>query len=328
MDLLARHAQNPSAFLALNSDTRIFSVPGVDGAIAYRPAGRRFLIQFGGVFAAPSEQGILLREFLDFGRESKRRTIAVQLTPEDTRLYAELDFTVNQFGSDYARRLDGFNVAGKKYVQLRNKVSRARREGLQVVEVGTDDVDAVDVTRLDQQLDALDKSWLRAKGRHVRELAFMVGERDGAAAGLRRLFVALKDGDPLAYVSFSPVYGERAGWLHDLSRRAPDAPPGALELIVLTAVERFRAEGAAHLHFGFTPFVGLSQDHECAARSKLVSRVIRLIADHGTGIYPAATQVAYKEKWGPDIIEPEYLAFQGGVSVRAVWSLLRLTNIV
>ena len=33
---LARHAHNPSAFLALNAETERFTVPGIDGLIAFR----------------------------------------------------------------------------------------------------------------------------------------------------------------------------------------------------------------------------------------------------------------------------------------------------
>jgi hypothetical protein len=38
--------------------------------------------------------------------------------------------------------------------------------------------------------------------------------------------------------------------------------------------------------------------------------------------------VAYKLKWAPDLVQPEYVAFAGGISLRSVWALLRLTNAV
>ncbi len=322
--VLSRHAQNPSAFLALNRDTQHFRVPGFDGLIAFRPAGRRALVQLGGVFAAPCDQDTLLAAFLRSAAKQRRRVVTVQLTEQDTALYARHGFTVNQLGANYARTLSGFSLSGKKHMQLRNKVSRARRAGVQVAEVG---VDLPGSPALEDQLDALDAVWLRSKGRHVKELSFLVGERGGPAASLRRLFVARSaEGSVLAYVSFSPAYGRQAGWLHDLSRRDPAAPPGALEVVVVSAVERFRAEGAGYLHFGFTPFTGLAAEHDVPGGSRLAARIVRLLADHGSAVYPAADQLAYKHKWGPDVIQPEYIAFAGGVRPGAVWSLLRLTN--
>lgn len=318
--ILERRAENPSAFLALNQDALHFTVADVDGVVAYQLAGRSTIVQLGGVFADPADQPLLLGAFLDFAHVARRRVVAVQLMRPDAELYAAHGFTVNQFGADYARALAGFSLGGKKHMQLRNKISRARRAGVSVAEVtGT----------MPEALDDIDRAWLRSKGRHVKELKLMVGERGGPAQAYRRLFVAADDtGMALAYVSFSPVYGARSGWLHDLSRRRPDAPPGVLELIVNTAVETFRAEGAGHLHFGFTPFTNLSPEHEVPGASRVTSRLVRFLAAHGSAIYPAADQLAYKEKWGLDIIEPEYLGFQGGISLRGVWNLLRVTDAV
>ena len=322
--ILARRAENPSAFLALNDETCHFTVDGVDGVIAYRLAGRRTIVQFGGVFAEPDPspaRALLLAAFLDFAHVQRRKVVAVQLMRQDAELYATYGFTVNQFGADYARELAGFNLRGKKHMQLRNKVSRARRAGVSVVEADTD--------RHGPQLEEIDRAWLRSKGRHVKELKLMVGQRGGPAQPSRRLFAALDEaGNVLAYVSFSPVYGTQSGWLHDLSRRRPGAPPGVLELIVVTAIEMFAAERASYLHFGFTPFTNLSPEHECASASRVAACILRFVAKHGSAIYPAASQLAYKEKWGLDLVQPEYIAFQGRISLRRIWSLLRVTNAV
>src|SRR5215471_12302398 len=147
--ILARRAENPSAFLALNDETCHFTVDGVDGLVAYRLAGRRTIVQLGGVFADPADQRTLLAAFLDFAQVKRRRVVAVQLMRQDAELYATYGFTVNQLGADYARELSGFSLRGKKHMQLRNKVSRARRAGVSVVEVGND--------RLGPQLDEIDR---------------------------------------------------------------------------------------------------------------------------------------------------------------------------
>jgi lysylphosphatidylglycerol synthetase-like protein (DUF2156 family) len=318
--VLQRHAENPSAFLALNNQTLRFSTPEVDGFVAYRLAGRRAVVQLGGPFADPADQPELLGAFLRHARSLRRRVVAAQLMQPDAELYAAHGFTVNQLGADYARDLDGFDLRGKKHMQLRNKISRARRAGVTVQE-------EEHLPALASELDDVDHSWLRAKGRHVKELQFLVGERGGPAQPLRRLFVARgTDGQVLGYVSFCPVHGSRAGWLHDLSRRRADAPPGVLELIVVTAVEEFRGEGAGFLHFGLTPFTSLSSAYEVASVSATAQRVVGLLASRGAALYPAADQLAYKEKWGPDLVQPEYVAFQGRLSLGGIWALLRLTN--
>lgn len=322
--MLARHADNPSAFLALNEHTHRFTVPGVDGLIAYRPAGRRHLVQLGGPFAADANGDRLLSAFLAFARGERRRVVAVQLLAADTGRYAASGFRIEQLGASYAVALGNFSLAGKHFMQLRNKVSRARRAGATVSEVGVDLPMSPDLAR---RLDAVDAAWLRAKGRHVKELAFMVGERGGPAEPMRRLFVAHRGEDVLGYVSFSPTYGLHGGWLHDLCRRDPQAPPGTAELMTVTAIERFRAEGAGWLHFGLTPFTGLSDDHVVAgAGSPTARRVVRALAEHGQRVYPAADQLAYKLKWAPGLVQPEYVAFSRRVTPAAVWALLRLTR--
>lgn len=324
--ILARHADNPSAFLALNAETRHFTVPGLDGLIAYRPAGRRHVVQLGGVFAAAHDAGRLLDAFLAAARRQGRRAVAVQALGGDVSTFTEHGYRMTQLGSNYAVAVDGFTLAGKRFVSLRNKLSRARRAGVSVAECG---VDVPSSARLDAQLRDLDRQWLRAKGRHTKELTFMVGERGGPAQHLRRLFVARIEDCVVGYLSLSPVFGRHPGWLHDLSRRAPDAPPGTAELLTATAVERFGAEGAAWLHFGLTPFAGLADEHEVAgAASPLARSVVRLIAEHGAAVYPAADQEAYKQKWAPTLVQPEYVAVHGRVTPGAVWALLRLTRAV
>ena len=42
-------------------------------------------------------------------------------------------------------------------------------------------------------------------------------------------------------------------------------------------------------------------------------------------LYPAMSQARYKLKWGPDIVEREYLAARP-LSIRGVIDLLRLTR--
>lgn len=314
LDSLAAHSDNPSSFLALNNGNEYFHDERFAGTCAYRRAGR-YVFQFGGPFAAPEHRVGLLTAFV---AHAGRRVVAVQLQRADAVLYARHGFTVNQIGASYAVDLSRFTLRGKPFVRLRNKISRARRAGLEVAEVRHGDET--------DELDLIDQDWLRDKGRHVKELRFLVGQRTGPVQEHRRLFVGRIDGRAAGYINYSPVYGSRPGWLHDLSRRRPDAPPGVMEAINATAMEHVSADGAGWLHFGFTPFTGLDPEHEVPGASRRFARVVRLLADHGERIYPSASQLDYKEKWAPHVVLPEYIAFRGGPRPGAVWRLLRATN--
>lgn len=316
LDTLAAHSDNPSSFLALNSGNEYFHDDRFEGTCAYRTSGR-YVLQFGGPFTAEEHRAPLLDAF---AAHAGRRLVAVQLQRADAELYAAHGFTVNQIGASYAVDLDRFTLRGSRFVRLRNKISRARRAGLEVTEVLADDDCA--------ELDRIDQCWLRDKGRHVKELRFLVGQRTGPLQAHRRLFIGRIDGEAVGYINYSPVYGSRPGWLHDLSRRRPDAPPGVMEALNATVMDRLIDESAGWLHFGFTPFAGLDPEHELPDASRLFTRFARLLAERGSAIYPAASQLEYKEKWAPHAVLPEYIAFRGRPRPGAVWQLLRATNAV
>lgn len=325
-EMLRRHGSHSSAFLAMNRGNRRFHTDGVDGFVPYREAGRRHLFQLGGPVCAVEDQKRLLGALLARAEGEGRRVAAVQLSRAGAELHARHGFVVNRFGASFSIALDGYSLGGQRMVKVRNMVNRARREGVTVTEVPAGERDG---ERVGAALDAVDAAWLRAKGRHVKELDFLIGERGGPGAPHRRLFTAVHEGRTVGYVSYSPVFGERSGWLYDLTRRLPDAPPGTVELMFATALRQFQEEGCGWLHLGFTPFVQLGADaSEPGPASRVLRRCVELLAAKGQAVYPAAAQESFKLKWRPQLIEPEYLAFQGGVSPGAVWRLMRLTKSV
>jgi lysylphosphatidylglycerol synthetase-like protein (DUF2156 family) len=325
LDCLRHHCHHSSGFLTLNEGTRRYADPQLDGFIAYRLAGRRHALQLCGPVAAASDRQPLLRSFLRWAAAERRRVTTVQLTRKDAELYVEHGFTVNQLGASYSIDLTRFTLRGTRFMRLRNKVKRARRSGVSVREWEWDEQQHATDRR---SLAEIDHVWLRGKGALAKELAFMVGERGGPAARERRLFVASAGGRPIAYVTYSPCFGERPGWLYDLTRRRPDAPVGTVDLLFLTALERVAEEGSGWLHLGLTPLMQLDARHELPGASTAVGRVLRLVARHGDVVYPARSQEQFKLKWAPHVIEPEYIGFAPRVSAGALWQLLRVTRAI
>jgi lysylphosphatidylglycerol synthetase-like protein (DUF2156 family) len=307
-------ADNPSSFLAVNEGNSIFTAPGLPGTVVYREAGR-YLVQFGGPFTASGSYVDLLEAFREFARERDRTIVGVQLQRFDGEIYQRRGFTVNQVGASYAIDLARFSIDGTRFMRLRNKVARARRAGLVVREVDLADwVDAIH---------ELDQVWLGSKGEHVKELEYLVGQCGGEMQRHRRLAIGLIDGKLVGYISYSPVYGSRPGWMHDLSRRTPGKLPGIMEAINLAAIEQLRSEGVPWLHFGFTPFTALSGGFELPGHSLAFRQLMLLLWQYGEAVYPAQTQLAYKQKWAPHLVLPEYVAFDGEADIAAFAHIFR-----
>ena len=320
LDAIQRYpdADNPSSFLAVNEGNSYLHLPDTPGVIVYRPTGR-YLVQFGGPFAPKEARPRLLRAFLDLAATQNREIVAIQLQGADAAEYLDEGFTVNQIGGSYALRLDTFSLRGTAFMQLRNKIARALRSGLTVREVPLDAWHAA--------ITELDAGWLGTKG-DAKPLEFLVGQYGGPYQHLRRLFVGVHGDRLTGYISYSPVYGSRPGWMHDLSRRQPDSPPGVMEAINKAAIDTFQAEGVPWLHFGYTPFSALGTAPEFPGYSRAFQWFMQELWTNGGHIYPAQTQFAYKEKWKQDVILPEYIAFQRGASIPALVHVFRACNAV
>lgn len=325
IEVLARYADHPSAYYAMNKETDHFMSANVDGLIAYRPSGK-VLFQFGGVFAPPAAQATLLDEFCVMAKSAKKHVCAVQIRGQDLPLYQQAGFRINQLGASYVLDLKRFTVSGTRFMKMRNKIARASKAGVTVAELG------VDAPRSEESwavLKRVTEEWLHNKGCHKKLIEFMVGELGEVGDLQRRVFVAQLEKRVVGFISYVPAYGTFAGLLHDLTRRLPEAPPGVMELINATAIKRFQSEGIAYLNLGFTPFTGLSTDVDClAGRSQTVSWLVRMLAQYGKALYPAKSQAEYKLKWQPLIITPEYIAFADRFRWYDCWRFLLLTRAI
>jgi lysylphosphatidylglycerol synthetase-like protein (DUF2156 family) len=290
---------HPSEFLALSPKNVQFSTR--EGFVAYRDHGRhRFAL--GGVHAdAPDE---LLRQFVASTEHDGLRAVAVQVREAQVPLFRDAGFCVNQLGTSFSLKVQNFSLAGGARMKLRQKIKRARKLDLRVREIEGNL----------ERLARISQLWL---GRR-RELDFLVGE---LRLERRRIFVVESPSDEwLGFITYVPAPG---GWLHDLTRRIPQAPPGVMELCNSFALEQFRREGARWLHFGFTPFV--VDDEEPPGGNRVLAWLIRKLYRWGAALYPAQSQLAYKLKWAPEIVEREYVAARP-LSPRAVFDFLRLTR--
>ena len=314
----AQCIDHPSGFLALSPRNRRFELANCPGFIAYRGQGKH-LIAFGGVHARSEYWERLLDGFIQFAETRRRRILVVQARESQVPLLRSRGFTVTLFGSNFGLKIGDYSFAGTRKMKLRNKIQRARRAGLRVVEVGRE---LPRTPAVFDMLHGISSAWLARKRK--KEIDFMVGEIGAPDEPRRRIFVVLNEaGEPLGFISYVPAWCDRPGILHDLTRRHPAAPPGTMELCNAFAMERLKAEGVEHLHLGFTPFI--VDDHEPPGGDRLFAWIVRKLRRYGSAIYPAESQERYKMKWGMDFVDREFLAARP-LTLRAILDLLILTR--
>jgi len=318
--VLARHADHPSVALVLNRRTEYFTDDDRDGLIAYRERPG-YVFQFGGVFAPSGARDRLLRQFVAHAHARGRGVCAVQLRDSDVDLFHRNGFRLNQFGCSYTLSIDRFELNGSRFKTLRRKVHAAERAGLEVVELGRESPRTPEARA---ELDAITRVWLRGKGRHAKLIEFLVGEVEAVDRESTRCFVGRLNERAVGFITYTPSYGRYEGYMCDLTRRLPESPPGTIEAINLAAIRRFTSEGVRFLNFGLTPFVGV-QDR-LGSHSPVLSRLMVFLARHGSVIYPAQAQVDFKMKWFPDVVEPEFIAYERRFRMGCLWQLMRLTN--
>ena len=325
IDQLETFADHPSAFLATNEETQIFTSEKVPGLIAYQKSGRRYIVMVAGISSRGENKSILLADFVRWAKSQQRYVIAIQMLRDDAIELAKQGFTVNQVGSSFCLELKNFSLAGKRFMKLRNKISQARRSGVKILEFGKDIAFTSDIA---SQIRQIDDMWLKSKGNH--SYAFLIGEVGDLRrfdCSVKRLFLAVYESRIIAYILYTPSYGNYQGWMHDLTRRLPTAPAGIMELLNISAIDAFRSECVSHLNFGFTPFANLNPELELPGHSLLASKILTFMGSRNL-LYPVHTQTQYKLKWEPRIVLPEYIAFHPGFSLMGLWNVLRLTKAV
>lgn len=132
--------------------------------------------------------------------------------------------------------------------------------------------------------------------------------RDFAGLRDRRLFVALRLGEPVGYLLACPI-PLRRGWLVEQVVRDPAAPNGSAELLIDFAARALASMGSNRLTLGLSPLSRLHRPEP--PRRRPDPAWLRVMFGwayaHGRRFYDFAGLEAFKEKFWPPLWEPLYL---------------------
>ncbi len=245
-----------NAYLSLEPGLRLFEQRS--GACLTFAMSRRHAFAVGGLHGPKEDMPELLRTFRSAATEAGvRRCLLFPVADGELRAVHGGGFRTIPVGAEAVVVPRVFAAttgrAGRAFADLRQMLNRARkRYHLTAVELTPHEAAAVGRATVGR--------WLAGRPLHTR-MRLLVGTPCFDAPHARRYFACLSPGrdGAVALITVTPGFGGLGGGL-DVMARAPDAPAGAMELVVSHAIEAAAASGWETFSLGACPMY-LPGDH-------------------------------------------------------------------
>jgi len=228
--------------------------------------------------------------------------------------YRRSGFRLIKFGEEALVDVDDFDLGSPARADARHELSRARRAGLEVLTVWEPQPPG----SMWSQLEEVSRDWLKVRG--GREMGFSLGRlRDVVDTTTRYTIARDQSGRVHAFCSWIRMGND--GIALDLIRRRPDAAAGAVDLCIVTAIERTRSDHLARVSLGSVPFregLGDAPDGRLAQgfRARVYERGYAGYSYRGLSHFKAKFATRWESR---DIAVP-----RGPSSVLALAALVRL----
>lgn len=298
IDLLCRFGSQAHSFFAFAPDNLRHLAPGGEGVVPYRLIGN-VAVLLGDPLCAPQSCERVMRDFLDLCRREDWLVAIFQARPAYLTLYRTLGLHVFKIGEEALLDPRSFTLAGSAMSNVRCSCRRAERDGISIdwyegvpPQTVLQQLRTISSSWLEHKagkgaaemgfslgrLDELTEAAARADAIAERQI-----DQGWAASSTAPRFitaVATRDnGQMCAFATFTPIYGMPTtphmesnnreqpgsatrgwGWALDIMRKLPDAPPGAIELILARSIERFRQRGAEVVSLGVVALADMNQE--------------------------------------------------------------------
>lgn len=302
LDQYGRGALSP---LVLAGDKAYCWSPDGQSVVAFAVAGG-VAVSCGEPVSAPAQRVAAVRHF---GEVCRSRGLTPALYQAGTDLLPaarDLGFRALKIGEEAVLDLAGFSTQGKRRANVRHSATRAERDGVAVrfFDTGVDDEPIL------QQITAISDTWLREH--RLKELSFSMNGFSEQRLRTQRAVAAVDErGRVHAFITLLPTYAD-GGMALDLMRRAPEAVPGVMELLLARAAELLRAWGYSYFSLGVAPLAGVG-----GSENGLAGRVLAYLSRRFDGIYHYHSLQRFKDKFAPRW-EDRYLLYPHPLALPAV----------
>jgi phosphatidylglycerol lysyltransferase len=300
------YGYNPHSLVSIAPGALLWSTPDIDGAIIYGEFGRVWLAA-GDPLTAVDDRAELARRFAAHAKREGRIAAFVPATAEFVRAVTPHTFSAVKMGASPYFDLKTWNPRGDSAKKLRAGVNQARRAGVEIETV----TDAIDDS-LKKETARLCMHWLDSR-RSGTTFGWLVALDPFLHSEYKKYFAARVDGKLVGFLAASPIPTRKAWYLEDVLRE-PDAPQGMATLLVVEALARLKAEGAAFATLGTSP-LATDGPNDLASEHRMTARALEMAARRLGGFYNFEGLRRFKAKFVPTWWESEYALAPRGVAM-------------
>jgi phosphatidylglycerol lysyltransferase len=288
-------------------------------ALTYIRRGRHLLVG-GGLLAAADRKEQLLREFVEFASDLRRRVVFHNICDHDLPLFRQFGFQVTKWGEEPIVDLTSCTWGGKAYEWVRRQTNYCQRQGLEAFEVSPEALTGYQWSRTIAEALEVSAESLATKPQ-AREMKYYEGQIATHPLGLRRLFIARSDhgtGRMEGFVVCNPMHNGTM-WAAEIYRHRLDCVRGTVAFLLQHIARQLQTEGVQGLSLCLVP--GQRCGTPMAGDSFLLRHGLQVL-EHGFGwAYDIAGMRHFKTRFRPRY-EPRYVCALPNLSIGSLYTML------
>lgn len=303
-EIVELYGRDSLTYLAIEGEKQYYVSNEIHGFIAFAVV-KRIAICIGNPVCPPGKSQEMLSEFRNYCRREHMK-ICFSSVSEEFAQMAEIDgFVKALYGQEAVLGLETYDIECSKTAKLRQKVRRAERAGIVVVEYKPE---LLRDEELENKIHDVSRDWFEQK---EEMMTFAFGDLNFDRPLGRRYFVACdEEKNVSAVLMFSP-YADRKGYFLDVMRRKQESVPGVMEYAIISAAMKMKDEGCLWVSLGLAPLSGLE---ELGERRNTLERLFYSVYQHGNTTYDFQSLYQYKLKFNPTFWENRYVIYEAGMN--------------